>query len=456
MENNASFFQNRACPYFPCHAVEDPDSFNCLFCYCPLYMLGERCGGNFRYTKKGIKDCTLCTVPHRTDAASYIRGRFSEIAERAGLKRSVLPEVPETEAETGRALFARWNAEILPSDTEAMNRARAHWDGIAKPLHGLGKLEDIVVKIAGLTGSEQVSINKRAVAVLCADNGIVEEGVTQTDASVTVTMAERISQLKSSVCLMAKTAHADVFAADLGMLHRVEGVRDLHVADGTANMTKGPAMSEEQAIQAIRNGVRLAREIHAAGYKILVTGEMGIGNTSTSSALVSVLLGLPIDLVTGRGAGLSDEGLQRKRDALKRAIDQNKPNPEDALDVLAKLGGFDLAGMAGLFIGAALCRMPVVIDGFPSSAAALAAARIVPNCVSAMIASHCSAEPAAKAILKELGLEALVFADMKLGEGTGAVCLLPMLDLALAVYNSATSFAETGIAQYVPLGGQES
>ena len=455
MENNASFFSNRSCAYFPCHEVEDPDSFNCLFCYCPLYMLGERCGGNFRYTKTGIKNCTYCTVPHRPDSAEIIRKRFNEIAETAGLRRSVLPEITEEEPEEGRALLARWNEEILPQDTGAMDRARARWDGIAKPLHGLGKLEDIVVRIAGLTGSEDVSIHKRAVAVLCADNGIVEEGVTQTGASVTATMAGRILERKSSVCLMAKTARADVFAVDMGMLRRVPGVRDMHVADGTANMAKSPAMTEEQAIRAIRNGVRLARELHAAGYRILVTGEMGIGNTSTASALAAVLLGMPVDEVTGRGAGLSDEGLQRKRDALKRAISVNRPDPSDALDVLRKLGGFDLAGMAGLYIGAALCRIPVLIDGFPSSAAALAAARMVPNCVSAMIASHCSAEPAARAILKELGTEAVLFADMKLGEGTGAVCMLPLLDAALAVYKSAVSFRETGIAQYVPLGGQE-
>ena len=454
MENSSSFYSNRACQYFPCHQVDDPDTFNCMFCYCPLYMLGERCGGHFRYTKKGIKDCTNCTIPHQPDAAAYIRDRFSEIAERAGIHRSILFPATCEEEKNDRSLLARWNAEILPPDEEAIARARAHWDGIAKPLHGLGKLEDIIVRIAGLTGSEKVSLNKRAVAVLCADNGIVAEGVTQTDASVTATMAGRVANLQSSVCLMAKTAHADVFAVDMGMLHRVDGVRDLHVADGTANMALGPAMTEDQAIQAIRNGVTLARELSAAGYRILVTGEMGIGNTSTASALSAVLLDMPVDVVTGRGAGLSDEGLARKRNALKRAIEVNQPDPSDALDVLAKLGGFDLAGMVGLYIGAALCRMPIVIDGFPSSAAALVAARIAPNCVSAMIASHCSAEPAAQVILMELGLDALIFADMKLGEGTGAVCLLPMLDAALAVYTSATSFAATGIEQYVPLGGK--
>ncbi len=457
-KDSTFFFQNSGCRYFPCHETTDPASFNCLFCYCPLYMLGNRCGGNFRYTKKGIKDCTLCTFPHRPDAAEQIKARFPEIAEKTGIRRSVLPEedaAPE-ETESGRALLACWNEEIRLPDEDAMARARAHWDSIAKPLHGLGKLEDIIVRIAGLTGSEKVSLKKRAVAVLCADNGIVAEGVTQTDSSVTVEMAGRIANLRSSVCLMAQTAHADVFAADFGMLHRVDGVPDLHVADGTANMTQGPAMTEEQAVQALNNGVRLARRLHEAGYDILVTGEMGIGNTSTASALTAVLLEMPVDAVTGRGAGLSDEGLARKRDALRRAIEINHPDPADPLAVLSCLGGFDLAGLAGLYIGAALCRMPVVIDGFPSSAAALAAARLVPHCTAAMIASHCSAEPAAQAILRELGTEAVIFADMKLGEGTGAVCLLPLLDAALAVYDSAVTFRETGIEQYVPQGGPAS
>ena len=289
--------------------------------------------------------------------------------------------------------------------------------------------------------------------MLCADNGVVEEGVTQTDASVTATMAGKVAEHRSSVCLMAKSVKADVFSIDMGILHRVDGVIDLHVGDGTANMTKGPAMTAEQALKALENGVALAMSLAEAGYRILVTGEMGIGNTTTSSAVASVLLNLPVETVTGRGAGLSDEGLERKRMAIRKAIDVNKPDPSDAFDVLQKLGGFDLAGLAGLYIGAALCRVPILIDGLPSSVAALLAARLVPNCRIAMLPSHCSAEPVAQAILKELELKALIFADMKLGEGTGAVCMLPLLDAALAVYHGSAHFADTGIEQYKPLGG---
>ena len=336
-------------------------------------------------------------------------------------------------------LFARWNDRIAPQDAQAMRRAKAHWDGIAKPLCGLGKLETAIIRMAGITGDERVSIDKRAVAVLCADNGVVEEGVTQTDASVTA--------------VMAKTANADVFAADFGMNTRADGVIDLHVANGTQNMANGPAMTEAEALRAIENGVQLADTLARQGYRILATGEMGIGNTSTSAAIAAVLLDLPVDTVTGRGAGLSDEGLLRKRAAIRKAIAINKPDPSDAFDVLRKVGGFDLAGLCGLYIGAAINRIPVIVDGLPSSVAALVAAKLVPNCAAAMLASHCSAEPVAKVILSELGLDAILYADMKLGEGTGAVCLLPLLDAALAVYHGSVSFSETGIAQYVPQKG---
>ena len=345
-------------------------------------------------------------------------------------------------------LFATYQNRILPPDEQAAKRSKAHWDGVAKPLDGLGLLETAVIRIAALTGSERVSIDKRAVAVLCADNGVVEEGVTQTDASVTAVMAQRIAEHRSSVCLMAKTAHADVFAADFGMKTHVEGPIDLSVGRGTANMTKGPAMTDAQAKQAIANGVALAEELCRKGYRILVTGEMGIGNTTSSSAVASVLLRLPVETVTGRGAGLSDEGLSKKRDAIRRAIERNRPDPSDAFDVLKKVGGFDLAGLTGLYIGAAMHRIPILIDGLPSSVAALVAARLVPNAKTAMLASHCSAEPVAQAILKELGLTPILFANMKLGEGTGAVCMLPILDAALAVYDGSVTFSDAGVGPY--------
>lgn len=349
--------------------------------------------------------------------------------------------------------FEALNQQIALPDSAAEAAARAHWDGIAKPLNGLGQLEEMVTRIAALTGRPQVEVRRRAVVVFCADNGVVAEGVTQTDASVTATMAGQIRDHRSSVCRMAAAANAEVFAADMGMLTRVPGVPGCHIADGTGNIALGPAMSREEACRAITHGIELAKKYAEDGYSLLATGEMGIGNTTTSSALAAVLLDMPVEAVTGRGAGLSDAGLLRKQDAIRRAIAVNRPDAADPLDVLAKLGGFDIAGMAGLFLGGALYRVPVVIDGLISSISALIAARLCPRSRCAMLASHTSAEPAAARILEELGQTAILRAGMKLGEGTGAVCLFPLLDMALSVYNSGAAFSDTGIAQYEPQGG---
>lgn len=349
--------------------------------------------------------------------------------------------------------FSVINNNIPLPDAGAEAKSKAHWDSIAKPLKGLGHLETMVTKIAALTGKADVELSRRAVLVLCADNGVVAEGVTQTDASVTAVMAAQIRDRRSSVCLMSAAAGADVFAVDMGMLRRVEGVEGCHIADGTGNIAKAPAMTREQACRAIEYGIELVKNCAERGYRLLATGEMGIGNTTTSSAVASVLLDMPVEAVTGRGAGLSDEGLRRKCEAISRAIAVNGPDPDDALDVLAKLGGFDIAGMVGIFLGGAIYRVPILIDGLISSVSALIAARLCPRSRCAMLASHTSAEPAAEKILSELGLDAILRAGMKLGEGTGAVCMMPLLDMALAVYRGSAAFSDTGIEQYRELGG---
>ena len=350
--------------------------------------------------------------------------------------------------------FEKINSEIACPDEVAIEQAQAHWDGIAKPLNALGHFENIITKIAGLTGNYRVSIRKRAVVVFCTDNGVVAEGVAQTDASVTATMAGQIRDHRSSVCLMSASAGADVFTVDMAMLCHVDGVDGCHIADGTGNISLGPAMTKEQACTAIAYGIDLAKKYAEQGYELLATGEMGIGNTTTSSAVAAVLLDMLVETVTGRSAGLSDDGLRRKCDAIHHAIDVNQPDANDALDVLAKLGGFDIAGMAGLFLGGAIYRIPVLVDGLISSISALIAVRLCPRCRCAMLASHTSAEPAAAKILDKLGLTAVLHADMKLGEGTGAVCMMPLLDMALSVYHGSAAFTDTGIAQYQKLGGE--
>lgn len=343
--------------------------------------------------------------------------------------------------------FQKINDEIRPLDTCTMEKARERWNDIAKPVGSLGKLEDIVVRLAGVSGNAAVPLKRRAVLVLCADNGVLCQGVAQTPGEITATMAGFIAEGRSSVGCMARAAGADVITVDMGMFRRVEGkgVLDRRVADGTRDMSIGPAMTREQAGQAIQTGMDLVRACKADGYDIIATGEMGIGNTTTSSAIASVLLGRSVDDMTGRGAGLSDAGFLNKKAVIRRSIEINEPDERDAFDVLHKLGGFDIAGLCGVFIGGAAYRVPILIDGLISSVSALIAARLCPAAADYMFASHGSAEPAAALVLNALGLKPLLFADMRLGEGTGAVAALPLLDMALAVYHNLMTFADIGM-----------
>ena len=340
---------------------------------------------------------------------------------------------------------------ITPPDEAARAAAHAHWTGLAKPLGGLGALETLLEDAAALTGSAALDVSRRAVLVLCSDNGVVAQGVSQTDQSVTRAVAENLAARRTSVCQMARTAHCDVVPVDMGMAgDPVPGVADCRIAAGTADFTQGPAMTRAQAVEAVGRGIRLVQEQKAAGVQLLATGEMGIGNTTTSSAVAAVLLGQPVERMTGRGAGLSDEGLARKVDAICRGILRNEPDPTDPLDVLAKLGGFDLAGLCGVFLGGALEGVPVVMDGFISGVAALCAVQLCPAAAKAVFASHCSSEPAARLVLDALGKAPLITAGLHLGEGTGAVASIPLWDMALAVYKNCYSFAEGGITPYTP------
>ena len=340
---------------------------------------------------------------------------------------------------------------ITPPDEAARAAAHAHWASLAKPLGGLGALETMLEDAAALTGTAELDFTRRTVLVLCADNGVVAQGVSQTDQSVTRAVAENLAARRTSVCQMAAAAHCDVVPVDLGMAGApVPGVLNHRIAAGTQDFTKGPAMTRAEAVEAIGAGIALVRAQKAAGAQLLATGEMGIGNTTTSSAVAAVLLGQPVELMTGRGAGLSDEGLARKLDAIRRGIALNKPDAKDPLDVLAKLGGFDIAGLCGVFLGGAVEQVPILMDGFISGVAALCAVRLCPAAAKAVFASHCSSEPAARLVLEALGKAPLLTAGLHLGEGTGAVASIPLWDLALAVYHNCYSFTESGIAPYTP------
>lgn len=364
---------------------------------------------------------------------------------------------------------------IRPADEEAAARCRARWNCIAKPLYGLGVLEDLVVRIAAAQGTDQVDISRKGLVVFCADNGVVDEGVSQTGQEVTAIVAENFIDGKSCTAIMCKRAGADLYPVDVGIAVDTPRVEKRKCRRGTANMTKGPAMTREEAVFAIEAGVSKAQELEEAGYRILASGEMGIGNTTTSTAVTAVLLGLDPTEVTGRGAGLSDEGLRKKIDAIHHAIAVNRPDPEDPLDVLSKVGGFDIAALTGLFLGGASRRVPVVIDGVISAAAALIAARLDPSCRDYMLPSHISEEPASMAVMTALGfipekqetkqgkadrekdsmkkvpgpaVSPILHAGMHLGEGTGAVALFPLLDMAVDIYYKMDTFEGIAVEQY--------
>ena len=341
--------------------------------------------------------------------------------------------------------------KIRPVDVAAIAAAKQHWDGLGKPLGSLGRLEKALIQIAGIQRTGDVHIDRKALVIMCADNGVVEEGVTQCGQEVTATVAENFLDEKSCVAIMCRRAGTKICPVDIGMAVDTPRVEKRKIAYGTKNMAKEPAMTREQAVAAIEVGIAKAEELHAQGYEMLATGEMGIGNTTTSSAMTAVYLGLDVETVTGRGAGLSSHGLQRKIHAIKQAIAVNQPDPEDPLDVLAKVGGLDIAGMCGLFLGGAAQQMPVVMDGFISQVAALTAMRLVPECADYILASHVSEEPGANILLKALEKDAFLTCGMRLGEGSGAVALFPILDFASDIYHKMSTFVQADIVEYQPL-----
>ncbi len=329
-------------------------------------------------------------------------------------------------------------------------QAQYRWDHVAKPLRSLGRLEELIVQIAGIQQTADVHIDKRCALVFCADHGVVAEGVTQSDSSVTALVAKSIAEGTANINLMASVSNTDVFAVDMGMLSPVAGTIDRCISTGTQNMAVMAAMTRAQAETAIKAGMDLIGEMKDQGYQLITTGEMGIGNTTASTAMACSLLGFAPDELTGRGAGLSDAGLIRKRNAINRALEINQPDANDPVDVLAKVGGLEIAGMVGAFLGGMKYGVPVIIDGVISAVAALTAARICPEAADCMLPSHMSREPAMIRIMEELNLRPIVHADMALGEGTGAVALVPLLDMALKVYHGPHTFDDLGMEAYTP------
>ena len=342
--------------------------------------------------------------------------------------------------------------KITGGDSAAKQECLRRWDAVAKPLHSLGLLESLTARMAGTQGTAAPHLEKPRVLVFCADNGVIAEGVSQSGSEVTTAVAEALAAGSSNVNLMARCAGADVITYDVGMVTdgKHPAIRKYKLANGTKNLAVGPAMTEAEAIFALEVGIRAAEEAKAEGCDILVAGEMGIGNTTSSTAVLCTLLDLDPAAVTGRGSGLDDAGLLRKQNAIRRALDCSRPDPANALDVLQKVGGFDIAAMCGVYLGGAALGIPVVLDGLISGAAALLAHRFAPGSAEAMLPSHQSKEPGGSLALEALGLRAPIVADLALGEGTGGVALLPLLKMALAVLNGDHSFDSIGVEAYTP------
>ncbi|PTX64303.1 nicotinate-nucleotide-dimethylbenzimidazole phosphoribosyltransferase [Melghirimyces profundicolus] len=337
--------------------------------------------------------------------------------------------------------------EIPVTDEKAEKEARNHMDQLTKPLGALGDLEEIVIRLAGITGETVPDIERKGVAVFCGDHGVTEEGVSAYPAEVTGLMIGNFSRGKAAVTVLARRFGAEVSVVDVGsrLEPLPEGVLDRKVRFGTANMARGPAMTREETLKALRVGADLALQWKENGIQLAAVGEMGIGNTTSASAVAAVLTGKPVRELTGRGTGLDDDGLERKREVITRSLEVNRPDPADPLDGLAKVGGLEIAAMTGFILGAARHRLPVVVDGLISTVAALAAVRLAPGVRACLFASHRSAEPAHGVLLEDLGLKPLITAGMRLGEGSGAVLAFPLFDGAVTTAKEMATFSELGL-----------
>ncbi len=338
---------------------------------------------------------------------------------------------------------------IKPANSKTVEAAQKHLDNLTKPPGSLGVLEDIAKKIAGITGEVKPSLPKKTCILLAGDHGVTDEGVSAFPKEVTPQMVLNFLNGGAAMSVLSKHVGAELIVVDIGVAADLPDHPLLvkkKLAYGTANMAKGPAMTREQAIQAIETGIEVAEKCLQNGTGIFGTGEMGIGNTTPSTAITAFYRGSGVAGVCGRGTGVDDESLKLKVRVIEKAIDLNKPDGDDALDVLSKIGGFEIAGMAGVMLAAAANSKPVLIDGFISGAAALIASKLQPQAVDYMLASHLSEEPGHAATLELLGLQPFLRMKMRLGEGTGAALAMNIVDGALKIVHEMASFADAGVS----------
>ena len=332
-------------------------------------------------------------------------------------------------------------------DASAMDAAKKRQAELAKPPGSLGRLEALSVQLAGITGQVYNKIGKKTLLVFCADNGVVGEGVASAPQSVTLAQTVNLARGKTGAAVLAKQFGCALTVVDVGVNAEVpeSSVLSRKIAFGTKNIVQGPAMAEEQTLRAVLTGAEIAAEAARNGADVIGVGEMGIGNTTTGAAVLAALTGSAVKDVTGRGAGLTDDAYEKKRAVIETALQVNCPNRDDVPDVLAKVGGFDIAAMAGAFLGAAKMRVPAVIDGFISAVAALCAFRLCPGVRDYLIPSHASYEVGYRVAMDALALEPILSLDMRLGEGSGCPLAMAMLEAACAVTNDMATFAEAQI-----------
>ncbi len=341
-------------------------------------------------------------------------------------------------------------AKIGPLSLSAMEEARKRQDQLTKPQGSLGELEELSVKVAGITGNPRPVIRHKAVIVVAGDHGVAAEGVSAYPQEVTAQMVYNFLRGGAAINVLARHVGARVVVVDAGVAADLEphpGLKIRKLGYGTGNIALGPAMSREQAIQALETGIALVEEEKALGLDLVAPGDMGIANTTPAAAIASAVTGLPPAEVTGRGTGLDTEGLARKIAVVERALKVNNPDPKDGIDLLAKVGGFEIGVIAGIVLGAAANRIPVVLDGFISTAGAIIASTIAPTVTAYCIAGHNSAEPGHSAMLRHLGLKPLLNLNMRLGEGTGAALAMHLVEAACKILNEMATFAEAGVSE---------
>jgi len=340
-------------------------------------------------------------------------------------------------------------ARIREPDTRIAVEMQRRLDDKTKPRGSLGRLEELACQIAAIRGSLDAEPPRKAVVVMGADHGVAEESVSAYPQEVTAQMLLNFARGGAAINVLARQAGARVVVVDMGVkseLPALPEIRSRRIAAGTRNFTREPAMSREEAIRALEAGIAVAEELAADGITLLGIGDMGIGNTTSSSALTAAFTGAPPAEVVGRGTGLDDDGVHRKIEVVRRALALHRPDPADAVGTLAQLGGFEIAGLAGVALGAIAARIPVIVDGFICGAAALTAARIAPAAAASMIASHRSVEAGHRAVLKAIGQRPLLDLDLRLGEGTGAVLAMSLVEAALAIVREMATFASAGVS----------